>query len=204
MLAVAKRLFSVPRARNDYATHVPILLGLARLREIKNVLEFGCGHYSTLTFLNRAAFPHLERLQSIENDAAWAETLHEVAQSDNRWSLNLHDGEISNSVENLDLELFDLILIDDSKTSTQRAATIRAIANKQPRRAWIAIHDYEVEEYRIAARGFKQRYVFKAYNPQTGLVCNNGIDLKTLDRTLKQHSKALEPDDLQGWLKLIQ
>lgn len=203
MLAVAKRFFGVPRARNDYSTHVPILIGLARLREIKNVLEFGCGYYSTLTFLNRAAFPRLEQLQSVENDATWAGTLHGVAKTDIRWRLNLVDGEIANAVPSLDLEAFDLILIDDSKTSAQRAATIRAIANKQPQRALIVIHDYEVEEYRLAARGFKERYAFKAYNPQTGLVCNNVVDIKSLARSLKQHSKALEPDDLQGWLKIL-
>src|SRR5689334_1154503 len=37
------KFFSAPRAENDYATHVPILIGLARMREIRNVLEFGCG-----------------------------------------------------------------------------------------------------------------------------------------------------------------
>lgn len=207
MLSVTKNFFrswrhylSTPRARNDYSTHVPILIGLSRCREIKNVLEFGCGYYSTLTFLNGAAFPHLERLQSVENDASWAETLHDVAKQDDRWSLNLVNGDIADCVPDLDLEAFDLILIDDSKTSAQRASTIRAIANKQPQRPRIVIHDYEVDEYRVAARGFKQRHAFKAYNPQTGLVCNTVSDIKALDRKLKENSKHLQPDDLKGWL----
>ena len=176
-----------------------MLIGLARIREIRNVLEFGCGYYSTLTFLSRSAFPNLERLQSVENDAEWACALSEVT-SDDRWTLDHIDSEIAASIPNLDLEAFDLILIDDSKTSAQRSATIHAVANKQPQHPWILIHDYEVEEYRVAARGFKQRHAFKAFNPQTGLVCNNAIDLKALDTKLKQHSKALEPDDLPGWL----
>ena len=204
MLAVAKKFvfahFSTPRARNDYSTHVPVLIGLARKREIRTVLEFGCGYYSTPTFLNRSAFPHLERLQSIENDAVWSETIHDLAKDDNRWSLNLIDGEIADSVPFLDLEASDLILIDDSKTSAQRASTIRAIARKQPQRPWIVIHDFEVEEYRIAARGFKQRFAFKAYNPQTGVVSNSATDFADLGRRLKQNSKALEPDDTMGWL----
>jgi hypothetical protein len=199
-LAPLRVYFSTPRARNDYSTHVPILIGLARIREIKSVLEFGCGYYSTLTFLNAAAFPHLERLQSVENDASWAETLHGVAKHDDRWNLNLVAGEIADSVPSMDLEAFDLILIDDSKTSAQRASTIRAITNKAPQRPWIAIHDYEVREYRVASRGFKQRYALTAYNPETGLVCNKVTDFKTLDRKLKQNCKILEPDDVEGWL----
>src|SRR6185436_8496577 len=159
-------------ALNDYATHIPVLIGLARRRAVRNVLEFGCGRYSTLTFLNRSAFPHLERLHSVENDDSWAATIQEVAKDDPRWTLRLVNGEISESVLDLDLEAFDLILIDDSKTSTQRAATIRAVASKQPQHPWIVIHDFEVEEYREAASGFKHRYRFRAYNPETGVVAN--------------------------------
>jgi predicted O-methyltransferase YrrM len=172
------------------------------MREIRSVLEFGCGYYSTLTFLNRTAFPHLERLQSIENDASWAETM-QASVNDDRWVLNLVTGEIADSVRDLDLEAFDLILIDDSKTSAQRASTIRAIAAKQTQCPWIVIHDFEVEEYRQAAIGFKQRHTFRAYNPHTGLVCNKTFDLKLLEQLVKKNSKTLEPDDLKGWLSVF-
>jgi hypothetical protein len=200
-LRLCGKYFSTPRSRNDYATHIPILIGLARSHTIRSVLEFGCGRYSTLTFLNRSAFPNLERLQSIENDASWAEALQDSVKDD-RWNLKLVDGEIADSVSDLDLEKFDLILIDDSKTSTQRAATIRAIANQQPQRAGIVIHDYEVEEYRNAAKGFKQRRAFRDYNPQTGVVCNqvNG-NLKPLGQLLKANSKHLDADDVQQWVQ---
>src|SRR5688572_32830537 len=103
------------------------------MREIRNVLEFGCGYYSTFTFLNASAFPHLEQLQSVENDVAWAETIRESAK-DERWILKLVNGEIANAVSSLDLESFDLILIDDSKNSEQRSATIRSVASRQPQR----------------------------------------------------------------------
>ena len=196
------KLFSAPRARNGYATHVPILIGLARLREIRNVLEFGCGYYSTLTFLNRAAFPHLERLQSVENDASWAETIHEAAKSDERWTLKLIRREIAESVSALDLEAFDLVLIDDSKTSMQRSATIRAVAGKQPQRPWIVIHDFEIEEYRRAAAGFKHRHVFKAFNPETGVLSNHVTHWKSLDRTIRSN-KMLDPDRTVHWIRVL-
>lgn len=201
-LRLYAKYFSTPRARNDYATHVPILIGLARMREIRNVLEFGCGYYSTFTFLNRSVFPHLERLQSVENDAAWAETIRESAK-DERWTLKLVNGEIVNAVSSLDLETFDLILIDDSKNSEQRSATIRSVASKQPQRPWIVIHDFEVGEYKKAAARFKQKHAFSAYNPATGLVCNEAIDVKPLTSVLKFRAKTLEPDDLEGWIKAL-
>ena len=205
-LRLRAKLFSTPRARNDYATHVPILIGLARLREIRSVLEFGCGYYSTLTFLNRAAFPHLERLQSVENDATWAETIHEAARSDERWTLRLVRGDIADSVRPLDLEAFDLILLDDSKNSAQRSATIRAVAGKQPQHPWIVIHDFEVDEYRRAAAGFKQRYAFKAFNPATGVVCNSRNSVsqwKLLDRTIKTRARTLEADQTVQWVRFL-
>ena len=198
-LRLCVKYFSTPRAHNDYATHIPILIGLARLRDIRYVLEFGCGHYSTLTFLNRAAFPHLERLHSIENDDAWAATIQVAAKSDRRWTLQLVNGEISESIP--DLESFDLILIDDSKTSAQRAATIRAIARRQPQHPWIVIHDFEVGEYRDAASGFKHRHRFRAYNPETGVVANQMNDWKTIDRIIKSKAKLLEPDAIAEWVQ---
>ena len=96
-------------------------------------------------------------------------------------------------------------MIDDSKTSTQRAATIRAVANERPQRPWIAIHDFEVREYKAAASGFQQRHTFKAYNPETGLVANSPINprgnIRTLGRLLKANRKTLQPDDVRGWIR---
>jgi hypothetical protein len=199
-LRLCGRYFSAPRAVNDYATHIPILIGLARLREIRNVLEFGCGRYSTLTFLNRVAFPQLERLHSIENDEMWAAAIQEGAKDDRRWTLQLANGLIAESVADLDLESFDLILIDDSKTSAQRAATISAVARKQPQRPWIVIHDFEVGEYRDAASGFRHRYRFRAYNPETGVVANQMNGWKSIDRVIKSNANLLEPDAIAEWI----
>ena len=195
-----RKYFATPRALNDYATHIPILIGLSRSRKIRRVLEFGCGHYSTLTFLNRTAFPDLERLHSIENDDSWATTIQESTKDD-RWTMQLVDGEIAESVADLNLEAFDLILIDDSKTSAQRAATIRAVASKQPQNPWVVIHDFEVDEYRDAASGFKYRHRFRAYNPETGVVGNRVADWKTIDRVIRSKAKLLEPDAIEHWVK---
>ena len=202
-LRLCGKYLSAPRAENDYATHVPILIGLARMREIKSVLEFGCGHYSTLTFLNRAAFPQLRRLHSVENDAAWSETIQELAKGDERWTLQLAGSHIADTVPDLDLEGFDLILIDDSKTSAERVATINAVAKKRPQHPWVAIHDFEVGEYQEAASAFRRRYKFRAFTPKTGLIANHPINIRMLKRALNANARLVPPDDVEAWIRLI-
>lgn len=202
-MSLFARYFSAPRARNDYATHIPILIGLARLREIRSILEFGCGNYSTLTFLNRSAFPHLERLHSVENDDTWAATIQGAAKGDPRWTLKLVNGEIADAVPDLDLESFDLILLDDSKTSAQRAATIRTAARQHPQHPWLVIHDFEVEEYRRAASGFAFCHRFRAYNPETGVVGNRVAELKAIDRVVRSRAKVFEPDAIEKWMEVF-
>lgn len=194
-----------PRAQNDYATHVPVLIGLAAIRPIERVLEFGCGHYSTKTFLNRSVFKALKNLQSVENDAGWAETMREAVKDDVRSVVTLVSGAMSDAVRTFDLETFDLILVDDSTSAEQRAATIRALSRLQPINPWLVIHDYEIEQYRHASSAFKQRFIFKAYNPQTGVVSNSGFTsaLKTLHRRLKDNSARLAPDDVESWVRVL-
>lgn len=194
-----------PRARNDYATHVPVLIGLASLRRIERVLEFGCGHYSTKTFLNRAAFPDLKELHSVENDLVWAEEISEETKADTRGKLHITNSPICDAVSNFDLESFDLVLVDDSKTAVERAATIRTLSAFQPSNPWFVIHDYEVDDYQSASYSFKQRFTFKAYNPQTGFLSNTSEEreLKAIDKWIKTNSLRLEPDDVEGWLRVF-
>ncbi|HEY2963676.1 MAG TPA: hypothetical protein VGJ37_14745 [Pyrinomonadaceae bacterium] len=194
-----------PRARNDYATHVPVLIGLAASRRIERVLEFGCGHYSTKTFLNRAAFPDLRQLKSVENDRAWAETVRGAVGYDERCVLNVVSGAMCDAVSRFDLESFDLVLVDDSKTAPERVATLRTISLAKPQGPWIVIHDYEIDEYQRTAADFKHRFTFKAYNPHTGLVFNSTDtpDLKALDKRIRVNSARIELDDVEGWLRVL-
>ena len=196
-----------PRARNDYATHVPVLIGVAGLRKIERVLELGCGDYSTKTFLNRAAFPHLKELHSVENDAAWAETIRDAFKHDTRCVVNVVSGAMCDAVSTLDLEAFDLIFVDDSTSAEQRTATITALSAVHPQDPWTVIHDYEVPDYQRAAAGFSHRFIFNAYNPQTGLVFNlrneRQSDLRQLNQRIKVNRHLLEPDDISGWLRVL-
>ena len=196
-----------PRARNDYATHVPVLIGLAGIRNVERVLELGCGNYSTKTFLNRDAFPHLKALRSVENDPLWARTMRLGVAGDSRCTITFTSGSIGDAVSTIDLEQFDLIFVDDSTSAEQRAATITALSALHPQNPWTVVHDYEVADYQRAATGFSHRFIFDAYNPATGVVFNfrneRQTDLKHLKQRLTTHSNRLEPDDIDGWLRVL-
>jgi predicted O-methyltransferase YrrM len=201
-------LYPLPsRARNDYATHVPVLIGLAGMRRVERVLELGCGNYSTKTFLNRSAFPHLKELRSLENDPLWARTMRMSVAADPRCSIVFTNGAVAETISSLDLDYFDLVFVDDSTTSEQRTATIEALSALRPQKCVVVIHDYEVPDYQRAAAGFSHKFVFDAYNPATGVVSNSKhetqTDLRQLNHRLKANRHVLEPDDVAGWLRVL-
>lgn len=188
------------------ATHSPILLGLARLETIRRVLEFGCGQFSTKTFLNLAAFPHLERLDSFENDPAWFKEIATTLQGDSRIKLTFVQGEMSAAAIKTDPRKYGLVFIDDSAPRTNlRSATIRAVGRWGARLA--VVHDFETFAYRRAARYFAHRYRFKALVPNTGVLWNGTAttleQLRLLDNLIKRHRQELEPEDISGWASVF-
>ena len=191
-----------PRAAKDYATHLPILVGLAHSFEIVKVLELGCGDFSSLTFLNRDVFQCLDHLTSFETDQVWLQRVSEKLREDMRFSPRFIPGSMAEGIEQVDLEDFDIVFVDDSTNAEERKRTIQTIYQKKPQRPFIVIHDFEVGEYRFAAKDFRSRYIFKALTPQTGVVWNGtapSTALKKIDRTIKQFCAQLEPDDLNNW-----
>lgn len=202
------RLFGpVARAENDYATHLPILIGLAGAIEIKSVLELGCGEYSTPTFLNKFVFPSLIALESFETDQIWLDQVSTLVVEDPRFSGRLVHGVMGQAIQRADLESYDLIFVDDSTSGEERASTIVAIATRQPKRALVVIHDFEIQAYRDAAKAFESRFIFKSFNPQTGIVWNGdralGKTLKRIETAARQNAPKLEPEDVSGWMKAL-
>jgi hypothetical protein len=189
-----------PRAANPYLTHIPILLAAARWRPLAAILEFGCGDISTRSFLDRRFFPQLQRLESYENDAAWADRLRQQVGADPRLNLHFVPGAVASVAGAIDLEQFDLIFIDDSSTADERSATIRAVSTKRPRRPVVVVHDFELLVYRAAAQLFKHRYRLTGLNPNTGVLSNEAPlckqQLRALDRLLRS---AGEKPDAAEW-----
>lgn len=195
------------RAANAHATHVPVLVGLARLLDVERVIEYGCGEYSTLTFLNRAVFPRLVKLLSLENDAEWFARMAGHAGVDSRAEMISVEGSMSVAASGVEISGYDLVFLDDSTTVAERAATIREVTAKPADSTVVVIHDYEMAEYQQAVRGFTNRYSFDCLNPNTGVLWNNApvaeSELRSLDELIKRHTGRLRPEDVDGWVRAL-
>ncbi len=196
--------FPVRRADNPYASHIPVLLGLARLRPIRRVLELGSGDYSTLTFLDRAAFPELTSLVSLEDDPTWLERVRARAGADPRVEFRAVAGTIAEAVDTLDLSAFDLVFVDDSMTTEARVRTIRAVATAIHTPTFAAIHDFECTDYREAATAAPRQFAFEVLHPNTGVMYENAPterQLQQVRRVVDRYSRRLAPDDIQSWVR---
>lgn len=171
-----------------YATHLPVLIWLGKSLNIKQVLELGCGLYSTPTFLDRNIFPNLESLQSIENNKQWADRIIQAIGNDTRFSLMMTDGPI-NKIINRDLMYnnYDLVFIDDSSNVEDRTNTIEAVSKYADILRLVVIHDYEQQSYQAAAKGFMNYFEFNRLIPNTGILWNDEalIDKKELEHLNK-------------------
>jgi len=188
-----------PRATNPYLTHIPVLLSLPSWIRVRNVLEFGCGDFSTRTFLDRQYYPELQRIDSYENDSTWATHIRQQFGGDARLSVRFVDGAICDTVHSLNLEQYDLVFIDDSATGEERSATIRAVALQCPKRAIVVVHDFEYYPYRRASAAFRHRFRFTSLNPNTGLLWNDGPLAKSvmgrLNRVLRNSGEITNTDE---------
>jgi hypothetical protein len=196
-----------PRAQNDYATHLPLLLGLARILKIHRVLEFGSGIHSTLTFLDRSAYPDLQAIVSWETDPDWQARVEDAARHDARLKLCLRPEPLELTGEELRLLNPDLVLVDNSTTIAGREATIAQLARLAPALPPVVIHDFEVAPYRRAARGFPHRFECSAFCPSTGVVWGDGrlsrTALQWLSRVIREHRQTVDPADVKAWTAIL-
>jgi predicted O-methyltransferase YrrM len=187
-----------------FATHIAVLAGLARINKIENVLELGCGRFSTLTFANPDAFPHLKNLRTVENDPQWAEQIRAYVAGDSRVDFVEYGGRICSAIREMNLGQFDLIFIDDSMDADERASTIVRVSQK-PGGAIVVMHDFENIIYRRASKRFENVYRFRALNPNTGVArAGNRLErrlLQKLNKAIRQ--SGIAPNDITGWLRLL-
>jgi len=189
----------------DYATHLPILVGLSQSLKVKRVLELGSGMYSTLTFLDSNLFPELTKLDTFDTDAFWAIQVQEWTKGDPRITLRLTQDPMCKVVQEIDLSEYDLVFIDDSTTIEERAATIKRIAESRSARLAV-IHDFEIPEYRRSCSMFRNKYEVRGLNPSTGVAWNSGIRKEQLTRVnsiICRNSSMVDLSDVKTWAALL-
>ena len=208
--SVARRfrtlLFPPPnRAVEDYATHLPVLIGLAQLVPIRHVIEFGCGEYSTIAFLKRAVFPHLVSLQSFETDDSWLSKVSALAGEDPRLLLKNTKATGIPGDETFRNESLDLAFIDDGLTAEQRAQTIQGFFVSHLQARVVAVHDFEIALYREMVPRTMQSFCFDGVLPWTGVIWRGETlrlsDLRRLNRLIRSASNRISVSDCHGWLE---
>jgi len=196
-----------PRHHNDYATHLPVLVGIGSVLPVKKVLEFGSGFHSTLTFLNRLAFPELVLVESVESDVEWMSRISVAAKGDPRLRMRYVPEPIERVLSEIRLDCYDLVLVDSSTEACRRASLIEELGERKDLRGIVAIHDFEIGLYRAAAKNFRNLVEYTAYNPCTGLLWQtedkHATTLKKMSKVIDRSSKRLQPDDLQAWSEIF-
>lgn len=197
-----------PIAATPYATHMPVLIALAGVVRPRRVLELGSGPFSTSLFLDKDVFPDLETLVSYEDDAEWAPVVMDAVGTDARLDFRMVD-EVRGAVPVDDLDSFDLIFIDDSRTAGERSQTIRTVAAARPRGVMV-IHDYETRHYRAASKSIPQRVVAKAFTPQVGVcwrpdtvAADFAARVQQALATVERNRETAPVDDLEAWKGLL-
>jgi hypothetical protein len=149
------------------------------------------------------AFPDVVLVDSIESDPDWMSRISVAAKGDARLRMRRVPEPMENVLDEIQLETYDLILVDSSTEVTRRASLIKKLAQRQDFRALVAVHDFEISAYRIAAKPFRNCVECAAYNPCTGILWQTAEwpekALKELSRTVHRYNSRLQPDDVGSW-----
>ena len=155
-------LVAMYELREPYSTSLPMLRTIGK--GVKTVLELGAGLYSTAVFLDRTYYPDLESLISVEQNEAWV-----IGRDDQRHIAMMVAEPIETYLDTLDLNHFDLILVDNSSFMARRIETLRYISNRVGR-SMVVAHDFENPESQEAAKEFTNGIVDDRQVPWTALL----------------------------------
>lgn len=179
----------------DHASHFPILIGLGHALPIRRIVELGCGEYSTLLFLNRDIFPSVEWVISYENDRSWRTKILEMSGRDPR--LGIVPGEwVPNNYD------ADLVFIDNGPYEERENAILQVVCSDY--NGIVAVHDSEVEAYKLPLERLRHRWDFKAFEPNTTVGTNgDGLPLAYIQEAISGRENYAV-SDVPGWKKIYQ
>lgn len=187
-------------------SHVPVLVLLSQLKRVESVLELGSGRFTTPLFKSRSIFPDLGRLDVLEN----GDETYYCAMRDEFFSedvpghvLHRNTAPIAVQAASIDLEAYDLILVDDSMTVPDRVETIRYITAAAVTPT-LVIHDFEVEPYRKAVLGDWHAHVFTHAIPYTAVLSRRLLNIPAVyGDAIAQHFAEFRYDGL-AWRSLFE
>lgn len=143
-------------------SHREMLADIARAYQIRSVVEFGLGAYSTDVFLNREVYKNLRVLITFEHDMSYVlDSLKNAPRGatlrDRRWRIILcHYGEFASAL----MTTPDLCFIDSGPTLERRAELCGAL---HPGAGIYVLHDYTSPLF----DGFVKQFKYRAARPET-------------------------------------
>ncbi len=170
-----------PPADEGYGSHAGALRAIARALPVKTVVEYGSGRYSTPLFLDRGAFPDLERLLSVESDRSWIEDTRRACGADPRLELRWCP---IGAVHEYGADPADLVLIDCDTVEGDRhdyGPRLKLLAKyaTDPRAVVVVVHDSNFASIHPAVQAapfaFKAVYV-PPFGPHTAIL-SNAVDV---------------------------
>ena len=191
------------RSTEPYATHVPILVGIAAAFEPQSVIEFGSGTFSTLAFSNEMAFPTIRRVDSYENNQEWFNQVRKELSPDARVHLHLVEEKMHNAVGAANTTNADLIFIDDSPTALARVPTVKEVARQCGVRPIVILHDNDLWRLRLASRAFEHHVSFNAFNPQCSVMWHGHPEripvVQRVGQIIRQYSASTPVTNIEAW-----
>lgn len=171
-----------------YSSHQPLLISVARVMEIRRVVEFGSGLFSTTLFLDTNHFPHLQSLLSFEDNPEWfAKIVAEIVPQEIMYKTHLYKSADGNEkcrmccCSEKDALLLsaeckaDLVFVDGTSPKWRNSTAIHA----KKIAPLVVMHDAENRRYSEAINAFKYRFLYKKRIPYTALLSDT-IDLEEL------------------------
>jgi hypothetical protein len=171
------------------------------------LIEFGSGTFSTLSFLDKAAFPSLEKVESYENNLEWFEQIQKQIPLNALVKLQFVEGDMYRAIQGANTPSASMIFIDDSPTDAARVPTVEEVARRCGTEPLVVLHDNDLWRLRLAARKFENRISFDAFNPQCCVMWNGHPGRKTVlrkvNRIIRQHADNVALTDVRAWMKIF-
>ena len=185
----------------DYATLIPVLVGVSKIFNPRHVLEYGAGYYSTPLFLNREVFPKLVTLDSCETSRDWIEHVQNIPTVGGDERLTWWYDYSANPDDR-----YSLVLVD-SESEQGKIDLIKRCG--LARKGVVVIHDTDHGPYYDAVRDtFRNFITFDAQNPYTTVASD--WDKSYVEDALAivydtiYLNAAVDPTDVNAWIKIFQ
>jgi len=164
-----------------WSSHVPVLrsLGDMGMGDIKVVIEYGCGIWSTRTLLDREYFSDLEELHTCEVRRSWISKVRKMVGDDDRWHTKICKRQYAPLSVVRYRFVADLVFMDG-------APRVRYLKHMKKAGRVMVFHDFERDYARPIKRNF--RYI-SVYRPPDGstptAICSNYIDVSGFAEKVK-------------------